>query len=137
MTHPAYEKLLEELAKGQLNELQRNIYKLLKEHKEGLTREQLVMQLFGYYPGNLNDNTDVRKIRKAIETMRKRLFPIVSTSTKAGYRLDISREAVLKMIRELQARKEHIQDQIDAAAKFYELPPEYREPVQATQGRLA
>ena len=133
--HPVYEKILEELASGQLTDLQRRIYKLLKEHKAGLTRRQLIAHLFGYYAENINDSSDDRKIRKAIEAIRKRLFPIVSTSTRAGYRLDISREAVLKMIGELQSRKQKIQVQIDAASKFYEIPVEYREP-QATQSRM-
>lgn len=133
MPHPAYEKLLDELAKGELTKLQRQIYELLKVNPEGLTREDLVECLWGYRPGNVGDSSDDRKVRKAIEALRKRLFPIVSTSSKPGYRLDVSREAVLKMIAELQARKDHIQDQIDAAAKFYQIPVEYHDPVQATQ----
>jgi hypothetical protein len=113
-----YERLLEELAAGEMTKLQRRIFELLKDNPDGLTRGELVY-----------------KIRKAIEALRRRLFPIVSTSSQAGYRLDVSRETVLKMIGELQHRKAKIQDQINAAAKFYSIP-EFTEPVMATQLEL-
>jgi hypothetical protein len=130
-----YERLLEELAAGEMTKLQRRIFELLKDNPDGLTRGELVYKIYGYVPSNLgNDNND-RKIRKAIEALRRRLFPIVSTSSQAGYRLDVSRETVLKMIGELQHRKAKIQDQINAAAKFYSIP-EFTEPVMATQLEL-
>jgi hypothetical protein len=130
-----YERLLEELAAGEMTKLQRKVFSLLKDHPDGLTRGNLVFMIYGYVPSNLgNDNND-RKIRKAIEALRRRLFPIVSTSSQAGYRLDVSRETVEKMIGELQHRKAKIQDQINAAAKFYSIP-EFTEPVMATQLEL-
>ncbi len=131
-----YEHLLEELAGGELPRLQRQVYELLKEHPHGLERQELILRIYGYFPaGDLSRNTDDRKIRKAIERLRQRLFPVISTSAKAGYRLDVSREAVQKMITELQRRKMRIQEQIDAASKFYEIP-EYREPVPAAQAEM-
>ena len=136
MTHTAYARLLEELAGGELTDLQRKIYDLLKENPDGYSRQELVLRIYGYYTENLADDHNDRKIRKAIEKLRQRLFPILSTSARPGYRLDTSREAVLKMIAELQGRKNHIQAQINAAAKFYEIP-EYREPVEATQPGLS
>jgi hypothetical protein len=135
MTNLVYEKLLEQLAGGEMTELQRSLFGLLKAHPEGLTRPELVQNIYGYWPANINGNADDRKIRKAIERMRRRLFPIVSTSSKPGYRLDTSREAVMKMIGELQHRKTRLQEQINAAAKFYEIP-EYQEPVNASQMRM-
>ena len=136
MTHPVYEHMLEELAGGELTELQRSLFGLLKAHPEGLTRQELVMKIYGYWPTDVNGNSDDRKIRKAVERMRQRLFPIVSTSSKPGYRLDTSREAVNKMIAELIHRKAKLDGQIHAAAKFYEIP-EYREPMEAKQMELA
>lgn len=135
MSTVVYDRLIEELATGELTELQREIYDLLKNTPEGLTRHEFVLRLYGYIPLNINDNKHDRKIRKAIETLRLRLFPILSTSSRAGYRLDVSREGVLKMLAELKSRRDHIQEQINAAAKFYDIP-EYREPEEARQMAL-
>lgn len=135
MIHPTYENLLLELSSGELTDLQRKVYDLLKKYPDGLSRENLVYMIYGYLPVQLAGNTDDRKIRKAIERLRQRLFPIISTSAKPGYRLDFSRQAVAKMLAELQSRRDHIQEQINSAAKFYSLP-EYSEPVNALQERL-
>lgn len=116
-----YESLLNQLAEGELNELQRRVFNLLREHAEGLTRYDLVEHIYGYRPETVGGTHD-RKIRKAIETLRKRLFPIVSTSSQAGYRLDVTKEAAEKMMAELQSRKERLQEQINAVSKFYQLP---------------
>ncbi len=132
-----YETILEQLANGELTDLQRQIFKLLKENPNGLDRYQLVFKIYGYLPVKIEGNTDDRKIRFAIQALRKRLFPIVSTSGRPGYRLDVSREAVQKMIRELRSRRDRIDEQITAASKFYDLPVVYTEPVTATQKELA
>lgn len=120
-----YERLEQELGDGQLNELQKQVFTLLKENPAGLSRQDLVLKICGYWPDTLEGNTDDRKIRKAIERLRQRLFPILSTSGKPGYRLDISREAVNQMLNELRSRKKHIDEQIDATLKFYEIPITY------------
>ena len=130
-----YEQILFELASGEMSKLQRDVYNLLKQNPEGLTRQELVLKIYGYRPVRLEACADDRKIRKAIEKLRQRLFPIVSTSSQPGYRLDFSRQAVAKMLGELQSRRDHIQEQINSAAKFYQMP-EYSEQVNATQGRL-
>jgi biotin operon repressor len=135
MRNPTYEKILIDLASGELTVLQRQVYDLLKKYPDGLSRENLVFMIYGYLPVRLDANADDRKIRKAIERLRQRLFPIVSTSAKPGYRLDFSRQAVAKMLAELQSRRDHIQEQINSAAKFYQLP-EYLEPIKATQERM-
>lgn len=132
-----YETMLEELAAGQLNDLQKQIFQLLRDNPDGLDRFQLVHRIYGYIPVKIDGNTDDRKIRKAIERLRQRLFPIVSTSGKPGYRLDTSRDAVTKMIRELESRRDHINEQITAASKFYNIPVVYQnDPSQAQQMRL-
>lgn len=134
--HPKdiYERLEQELENGALNELQKQVFTLLKDNPAGLSRQDLVLKIFGYYPETLEGNTDDRKIRKAIERLRQRLFPIVSTSSKPGYRLDISRKAVEQMLSELRSRKAHIDEQINATLKFYDIPLEYlTDPKEVTQ----
>lgn len=125
--HPKdiYERLEKELESGELNKLQKQVFTLLKDNPAGLSRQDLVSNIFGYWPETLEGNTDDRKIRKAIERLRQRLFPIVSTSSKPGYRLDISRKAVEQMLSELRSRKAHIDAQINATLKFYDIPITY------------
>lgn len=125
--HPKeiYERLEHELESGELNDLQKQVFTLLKDNPAGLSRQDLVMKIFGYWPETLEGNTDDRKIRKAIERLRLRNFPILATSGRPGYRLDISREAVYQMLSEMRSRREHIDQQITATLKFYEIPLEY------------
>lgn len=133
--HPSeiYTRLEQELESGELNDLQKKVFTLLKENPAGLSRHDLVSMIYGYWPETL-DNTHDRKIRKAIERLRQRLFPIVSTAGKPGYRLDISREAVNQMLSELRSRKAHIDEQINATMKFYEIPIAYlTDPSEVTQ----
>jgi len=132
-----YETLLEELAAGELTTLQRKVFQLLRDHPDGLDRYQLVHRIYGYTPLKIDGNTDDRKIRKAIGKLRERLFPIISTSGSPGYRLDTSREAVQKMIRELRSRRDRIDEQIQAASKFYSIPVVYAEPVAVKQMEMA
>lgn len=129
-----YQKILDEL---QLEEtdLQRSVYTLLKNNPDGLTRHQLVQNLYGYMPIDINNDQQDRKIRKAIEKLRQRMFPILADSSKAGYRLDTSREAVRRMIDQLQAKRQKLTLLINKAAHFYDLP-EYVEPVTFVQKEL-
>lgn len=117
-----YEQMLEQLAQGDMTKLQRGVFEALRDNPNGLDRYELVEILFGYRPDSVEGNIDDRKIRKAINRLRERLFPIVSTSRRPGYRLDVSHEAVTKMINELQSRKARIEEQIEAASKFYSIP---------------
>ncbi len=117
-----YENLLEELAAGELTKLQRQVFELLRDNPDGLDRYQLVLRIYGYLPLKIDGNGDDRKIRKAIEKLRKRLFPVVSTSGRPGYRLDVSRAAAEKMVAELNSRIEHMREQVEAVQKFYRLP---------------
>ena len=79
-----YTRLEQELENGELNDLQKQVFMLLKENPAGLSRQDLV-----------------------------------------GYRLDISREAVNKMLNELRSRRTHIDEQINATLKFYDIPIAY------------
>ncbi len=120
-----YQRLLEKLENGELDKLQRKVFTLLRDNPVGLNRQQLVYRIYGYWPDRLEGNTDDRKIRKAIQRLRERLVPIVSTSGQPGYRLDISAEGVGQMLSELRAKKTLLDKQIESTLKFYELPIEY------------
>lgn len=125
-----YENLLRDLADGELTQLQRQVFELLRDNPEGLDRYQLVQKVYGYLPLKVEGNTDDRKIRKTIEKLRNRNFPIVSTSGKPGYRLDTSKEAAEKMLAELHSRISHMQEQAEAVSKFWQIPmpKTYRSP---------
>ena len=73
---------------------------------------------------NLSNDPHDRKIRKAIESLRNRMIPIVSSSGKAGYRLDTSPEAIQNMIAELKSRIAHLEQRLEEACQFYDLPGE-------------
>lgn len=120
-----YDQLLQSLENGELNKLERQIFLLLKEHPAGLSRQDLVLKIQGYWPEKLDGNTDDRKNRKAIQRLRERLVPIVSTSGQPGYRLDISREGVDRMLAELRCKKDLLEQQIESTLKFYSIPIKY------------
>ena len=120
-----YERLLQELESGELDELERQVFTLLKDNPTGLSRQEFVLKIKGYWPEKLDGNTDDRKIRKAIQRLRERLVPIVSTSGQPGYRLDISREGVDRMLAELRSKKKLLEQQIESTLKFYEIPIAY------------
>lgn len=56
------------------------------ETAAGITRQQLVLTLYGYWPENLETDKHDRIIRKSIEHLREK-WPIISSSGGAGYRL--------------------------------------------------
>ena len=131
-----YEKMLEELV-GEIDQLMKDIFRLLKENPEGISRQELVLHICGYWPESLDGNVDDRKIRKAIERMRNRLIPIVSSSGHPGYRLDTSRDAVRAMIAEWSSRREKLTDLINSASKFYSMPEFYIKDEHAKQLEMA
>jgi hypothetical protein len=84
----------------------------------------------------LNNDTKDRKVRKAIEALRGRLVPIVSSSGQAGYRLDTSTEARGRMLADLVSRRDKLTDLIARAAKFYQVPDKLPPADNATQVAL-
>jgi hypothetical protein len=126
---PQYEKLLAELAAGELKELERQILTALQKAPGGLTRQGLIRVVFGVEPQrNLGNDPHDRKIRKAIESLRDKLFPIVYSSGEPGYRLDTSPEAIENMVAELESRVAHLQQKADVARQFYHLPIRMEKP---------
>ncbi len=123
MSHtPEYEQLLAELKAGQLPLITRKILDALLHAPKGLSRKGLIRIVFGEKPRpNLGNDTRDRKIRKGIEFLRKIGIPIVSSSGKAGYRLDTDPEKIKCMIRELESRITHLQQRVDAARRYLDL----------------
>jgi SMC interacting uncharacterized protein involved in chromosome segregation len=120
-----YEKLMAELDAGELSELERKVLDALLKAPNSITRRGLIWVVYGVEAQhNLSNDPHDRKIRKAIESLRKRMMPIVSSSGKAGYRLDTSPEAVENMIRELRSRIAHLEQRLEEACQFYDLPGE-------------
>lgn len=125
---PQYEKLLAELDAGELSELERKVLDALMKAPGGITRRGLIRIVYGLEAQrNLSNDPHDRKIRKAIESLRNRMIPIVSSSGKAGYRLDTSPEAIQNMIRELRSRIAHLEQRLEEACQFYDLPAEDEE----------
>ncbi|MBI2757218.1 MAG: hypothetical protein HYX49_00905 [Chloroflexi bacterium] len=123
MSHtPEYEKLLAELNAGQLPVIARKILDAFLKAPKGLRRKGLIHIVFGEEPQtNLGNDTRDRKIRKGIEYLRNMGYPIVSTSGKAGYRLDTDPERIEGMIREWESRIAHLQKRVDAARRYHDL----------------
>ena len=128
MTTDVYEQLLAQLTGGELSELERRVFNDLKISPKGRTRLELIGDIYGFLAlcnakdiGLSNSHED-RKIRKAIESLRHRLVPIVSTSSQAGYRLDASPEAIGKMLSELYSRRAHLDEQIKNVEQFCIMP---------------
>jgi hypothetical protein len=119
MTSPIYDQLLE----GVTEELERKVLDILlqsyPETSAGITRQQLVLTLFGYWPENLATDQNDRIIRKAIEHLRQE-WPIVSSSGGAGYRLSEDADEIKAFAAEQEARAEKIKR--DARAAFRWLP---------------
>jgi hypothetical protein len=118
---PEYEKLLAEL-KADLPGILYKILEALLQAPKGLNRKGLIRIVFGEEPqANLGNDTRDRKIRKGIESLRNLGIPIVSTSGRAGYKLDTNPKNIECMIKEWESRIIHLQQRVDAARGYYDL----------------
>jgi len=123
-----YEKLLAEMNAGELSELERKVLEALLKAPGGITRRGLVQAIYGVEAQrNLSNDPHDRNIRKAIGRMRECLIPIVSSSKKAGYRLDTSPETIQNMIAELESRIAHMKQRLEEVCQLYCLPGENEE----------
>ena len=119
---PEYKKLLMELNAGELPIIVRKIMDALLQAPKGLTRKGLIRIVFGEEPENkLSNDTRDRKIRKGIEYLRNLGIPIVSTSGKAGYKLDTDHQNIEEMIREWESRIVQLRQRVDAAQHCHDL----------------
>lgn len=126
--HPSIEQMA-----VKCRQTERNILNLIAELEKagevrrvargkGLTRKELIRIVFGEEPdNNLSNDTRDRKIRKGIESLRNMGIPIVSTSGKAGYRLDTNPENIECMIKEWEGRITCLQHRVDAAKQYFTL----------------
>lgn len=109
-THPVYERILRDLHEGgELTALEEKIVDALqKADGENVTRRELILQVFGYsVPENisLNNNSHDRKIRAAIQSLRKKgATMVVASSGEAGYCIDASAERAEEMAAEMEKR---------------------------------
>ena len=118
---PEYEKLLVEL-KVELPMIQYKILEALLQAPKGLNRKGLIRVVLSEEPQtNLGNDTRDRKIRKGIESLRNRGIPIVSTSGRAGYKLDTNPKNIECMIKEWESRIAHLQQRVMAARSYYDL----------------
>jgi len=120
-TTDTYNRIMEELASVQLEDLQQMIFHALRRvYPAGLTRAQLIQETAGYTPEpteNLNNNRHDRKNRAAIAAMLDMCIPVMSTSGEAGYRLDVDPEHLAEMVRELEDRRDTLNEKIGAARR--------------------
>ncbi len=117
-----YEKLLVELKTGELPIVIRKTLDAISQAPKGLTRKGLIRIVFGEEPDhNLSNDTRDRKIRKGIEYLRNLGFPIVSTSGKAGYKLDTDPKNIDEMIREWESRIIQLQQRVNVARHYHDL----------------
>ena len=134
-TTPVYDQILEEL-QVELDELERKILDALQQHPDGFTRRDLIYVIYGYALGewdDINNNKHDRKIRAAIANMQKSLVPIVSSSGKAGYRLDVSKETAERMALEMDSRAAKLQDKARRIRQFHSIPMPVEFPVQVEE----
>lgn len=134
-TTPVYDQILSEL-EVELSKLERDVFEALSLNPDGLTRRQLVREVYGYTvmpTEDLGNNADDRKIRIAISSMQQRLVPIVSSSGKAGYRLDASRETAEKMAVEMESRAAKLREKARRIRMFHSIPVPVDFPMQVEE----
>lgn len=95
-----YESIFNEW-ESELGDMKVKIFQSLRRvYPNSRTRRQLIFDVYGLLIPNtvdLNNNKYDRKIRLTIAQMQDDLIPVVSSSSKAGYRLDMNPETIRKM----------------------------------------
>ena len=108
MLNPVYDAIFDEW-EAELDDLTVKIFQSLRQaYPESRTRRALIKDVYGVtIPANadLNNNKYDRKIRLTIARMFDDLIPVVSSSSKAGYRLDLSEETLRKLVGEFERRR--------------------------------
>jgi DNA-binding winged helix-turn-helix (wHTH) protein len=130
-THPVYDRILADLYEGgELNELESKVVDILKRADgEPVTRRDFIEEIFLYTPSrDLSNNSDDRKVRKAIESLRRKgATMIVSTFGSAGYCIDNSVERAEEMAAEMEKRARELNalaEKIRSALRPVEMPKE-------------
>jgi SMC interacting uncharacterized protein involved in chromosome segregation len=138
-TTAVYDAILAEIT----DDLERAVFDYFNQHAgETLTRAQLIKAIFGIDVAqqDLMNSGEDRKIRECIEALRKKDYPIVSTSGKPGFKLTTDDGEIMEYIGELQRRQAEIGKTIDAAwrsrRKAAQIQKWRETPVQAQQRRM-
>lgn len=130
-TTEGYDRILEELAAGEMPDLERKIFDLIRTNPEGLTRCDLIEKIYGVgFRRNaerlgLNKSSEDRKIREAIAQLRNNGIPVISSSGASGYRLDANVQAVSAMVSEWESRVNKLQERIRKVVIFCDIQPEH------------
>lgn len=100
-----------------------------------VSRVDLVMIVFGHgvNPDELSQDADDRKIRKCIEALRLKGFPIIASSGESGYALVDDPALMDGYIAEEMARIQHIQAKIDVLRRGRQFAKSLHEWREATQ----
>jgi hypothetical protein len=111
-----YDQLLNDLAAGQLEPIQKQILDALRRaYPAAVSREDLAVAVFGgNRPADISRDVRDRKNRLAIQGLRELGIPIISSSREAGYRLDVSMKALDAMQAENSSRIERLRDRNNA-----------------------
>lgn len=122
-----YDNLLKSLT----DELEQKVFRVLS-HRLGrpVTRVELVEAVFGIIvsdPATIANSPQDRKVRKCIERLRAKSFPIVSTSGEAGYELCDDPNRINAYVAEEASRIENIQDKIGHLRKSVSVATALRE----------
>jgi hypothetical protein len=102
---PVYQNLLSEVT----DELERQVLDVLLEHAgERVNRGTLVLAVFHTYveADQLAASTHDRMVRECIARLREKDWPIVSSSSEAGYTLETDEEQIKAFAAEQQSRAE-------------------------------
>lgn len=94
---------------------ERHLFVILSEHVgQPMSRSDLIQEFFGVRvrPEELANNPHDRMIRKIIENLRNRDYPIVSSSGEAGYMLTDDQDAIDACVAEERARVRKIEEKI-------------------------
>jgi len=113
--NPTYETLMQEW-EAELDGLAAKVFQSLKQaFPNGRTRRELIKDVYGISipeTADLNNNHMDRKIRLTIAKLFQRLIPVMSSSGKAGYRLDLSEETIRKVVGEWTRRRNEYDSKI-------------------------
>ena len=139
-THPVYEQLLGEIT----DDLERQVFTVLAERAgEKISRPDLVFAIFRKYDQQaaMGASLEHRKIRRCIEALQRREFPILASSGEAGYVLVADEAELDQYVAELASRKERLAEKIEALYRARRRMPairQYRDArkATATQPRL-
>jgi malate/lactate dehydrogenase len=118
-TTNAYEQLIAEIT----DEDEKKVFDvLLQADGRRVTRVELAREVYGVViePAALANSVEDRKVREIIHRLRKRDYPIVSSSGEAGYTMKASAEEMDTYIADQASRKAKIQENIDAAYRSKE-----------------